>query len=447
MKRFIFIIFISLLSANYAEAGISGRVPNNLGLVAYWTLDDGSGSLATDLSGNGYTGTLTGSTWTTGRRGKAISMNGSAEYISTSAFSINGSNVDNVSFSAWVKNEDPNFTQSARHTFFSTTNSNTGGNWSIEINTNHGNGTICLITPGIFQFCTNGSAVPDNNWHQITFVRRGAGATGEIYVDAVLQALVDSTAGSFVDSGQIKTIGARASGSPTQLWNGKLDDIRLYNRSLSVAEVSALYVTNQASRKAADNRSLIGYWSFDDGTGTKATDSSGNRNTGTITGASYVGGKLGKALSFSGTNTVSLGTVGGYSNAVTIAAWVKHTSSDTWDDIVAGGCGDFLLGFNGSNELRWGGQCNNPFAGLTYATNIDGAWHHVIATYDGSTAALYVDGVLVSSGAASGSFTPGALTIGSSGASEYYNGLIDDVRIYSRALTAAEVRTLYDIGK
>jgi prepilin-type N-terminal cleavage/methylation domain-containing protein len=202
---------------------------------------------------------------------------------------------------------------------------------------------------------------------------------------------------------------------------------------------------------------ILGNWNFDEGTGTTAIDSSGYNNNGTLingptwttdTPQKAAGQGQGKyALSFDGTNDyVNLGTVGRYSNAVSVEAWVKHTPAVDYDDIVAGLCGDLLFAFNQLNQLRWGGQCNNPFSGLTYATNIDNAWHHVVATYNGSSAKAYVDGVLVSSGSASGSFSAGTLHIGNSGSGEYYNGLIDEVRVYSAALTATEIQQHYAEG-
>jgi hypothetical protein len=80
---------------------------------------------------------------------------------------------------------------------------------------------------------------------------------------------------------------------------------------------------------------------------------------------------------------------------------------------------------------------------ITTSTYLDGAWHNVIVTRKGTTYVLYVDGVSIGS---SGGTAPtyGRFYLGASSiyASTNYNGLLDDVRIYSRALTLAEIQTI-----
>lgn len=193
---------------------------------------------------------------------------------------------------------------------------------------------------------------------------------------------------------------------------------------------------------------LVGYWHFDEGTSTLAYDASGRGKNGTLTnGPTWQSGsncKAGNCLNFDGTNDyIQLPTVSSYANAVTVTAWAYHNASSDWDDIVEGACGDLLFAFS-NNYLTFGGQCANPFGMTTYVSNINSAWHHVAGVYTGSAVKLYVDGNEVASSTKSGSFTLFTPKIGGGNASENFNGRIDEVRIYNRALSAQEIKDQYN---
>lgn len=196
-----------------------------------------------------------------------------------------------------------------------------------------------------------------------------------------------------------------------------------------------------------NDKGLVGYWHFDENTSSTAYDASGSRNNGVLYGsptwASGSSCKAGSCLGLNGsTQYADIGTPGNYSDNFSLSAWVKHANTSGWDDIISGGCGDFLFAFNGTT-FQFGGQCNVPFGMTTYSGNIEGAWHYVAATYDGSTVTLYVDGVAVNSAPKSGVFVPGHLYIGG-GSSERFLGSVDEVRIYNRALSAQEILDQYD---
>jgi hypothetical protein len=151
-----------------------------------------------------------------------------------------------------------------------------------------------------------------------------------------------------------------------------------------------------------------------------------------------------RTFSFNGSsNNLSIGSFGGYSTNITCEAFFKTTSSATWKNIVCGPTGDLIFTING-NLVNFGCQGNTPIPHANFSTTIvnTGNWFHAAATYDGSTVKIYVNGVLESTTARSGTITAGAKNIGSSsgGGSEYFNGTIDNVKIYNRALSAAEVQ-------
>lgn len=224
---------------------------------------------------------------------------------------------------------------------------------------------------------------------------------------------------------------------------------------------------------------LVGHWTLDETTGTTMNDGSGNANTGTLNGTtadnSSILGIVNNAINFDATDdyiaipdSASLNP----SSEITLAAWIKSTS------IASGGTLRRIIS-------KWQGGTNNDYN--LFITNVDfgsdglanqiafeakdssnatlflfdaddnsvvggdGKWHFVAGTYDGSTAAIYLNGSLVNSVAASGtlkdSTTP--LNIGRSeegGWPHHFGGDIDDVRIYDRALSATEIQQLYYYG-
>ena len=167
-------------------------------------------------------------------------------------------------------------------------------------------------------------------------------------------------------------------------------------------------------------------------------------------------GKVGKALDFCGSGsyaTLPNGTVSGLTGDYTIAAWVKPESAQTWARVfdlgTAAGNSMYLTGNDGTGvdfTIQNGGKQSRI---QTTTPLTQGVWSQVTVTFSGSTANLYVNGVL--SGTATGvSVHPsdfGADSANYLGKSQYswdstFNGALDDVNIYSRALNATEVSAL-----
>jgi len=191
----------------------------------------------------------------------------------------------------------------------------------------------------------------------------------------------------------------------------------------------------------------------------KWLDYSVYRNHGTIHGATWTTGKFGSALSFDGEddyvdcgNDESLNIT----DALTIEAWVKPAA-----DISGSGTRVFLekmnayglvYGFNaGHLEVYLGGATRILYPVTLYKNN----WYHLVGVWEGSTTGnvyLYINGENVASGDYTGSITSDhALQIGGgeawSGAWRYFNGTIDEVRIYNRALSAEEIKRLFEWSK
>jgi len=199
---------------------------------------------------------------------------------------------------------------------------------------------------------------------------------------------------------------------------------------------------------------LVAHWKFDEGTGTSASDASGNGNTATlVNGPLWSAGRVGGALYFDGiddnlivANSGSLNLAGSF----TLSAWVNPASTLTdFRSILVKNYRYYLY-------ASVAGYCGNgsPVGGFSEATDNTvcqasplpaNTWTHLALTYDGATLTLYRNGVAVASQPASGALSPTTetLQIGASQYGEYFAGLIDEVRIYSRAQTATEIQASY----
>jgi hypothetical protein len=195
----------------------------------------------------------------------------------------------------------------------------------------------------------------------------------------------------------------------------------------------------------------VAAYGFEETTGTTTEDSSGLGNTGTLSNATRVAtGRFGRALSFNGTNawvTVADSASLDLTNAMTIEAWINPTAASEWDTLVmkesATGLAYALYVIDQARPAGYVrvGANDVGAVGTAMAAN---TWVHVAMTYDGTTLRFYRNGTQVATAAASGavSATTGALRIGGNSPwGDYFSGMIDEVRVYNRVLTAAEITT------
>jgi hypothetical protein len=201
---------------------------------------------------------------------------------------------------------------------------------------------------------------------------------------------------------------------------------------------------------AADT-SLVGGYAFDEASGTAATDASGRGNAGTIGGATRTTGRNGSALSFNGTNnSVSIpdSTSLDLTSGMTLEAWVNPAAVTSWRTVILKETtGDLAYALYSASSYG-GVAATRPSAwigggdiGATAALPAN-TWSHLATTWNGTTWKLYVDGVEKATKAFAGPIpvSAGPLKIGGNAIwSEWFSGRIDDVRIYNRGLTAAEV--------
>jgi len=201
---------------------------------------------------------------------------------------------------------------------------------------------------------------------------------------------------------------------------------------------------------------LVAAYGFEEGSGTSTADASGNGNLGTIANATWTSaGRFGKALSFNGTNawvTVNDANSLDLTNGMTLEAWVNPTalsggSSNGWRTVILKQqTSNLVYGLYGNTDQ------NRPSSHVYIGGDLDtvgtaqlplNTWRHLAATYDGSTLRLFVDAVQVSTRAVSGNITASSnqLRIGGNSVwGEYFSGLIDEVRVYNRALSQTEIQ-------
>jgi len=243
---------------------------------------------------------------------------------------------------------------------------------------------------------------------------------------------------------------------------------------LGIAVVLMLPFAISGTAHAGLNDGLVGYWTFDEGVGIVANDVSGNGNTGSINGATFALGHANTALSFDGTSDVIVPDAPSLNvQSFTLSAWVFPTVVDSDVDIIVNkeAVGPFIIQYEfGIRGTGAPGQGTIPVGNLAfhiggvggwlngwpndYGGWVDAygavplnAWSHVAITYDGSTAKTFINGVLtrtVSGLSGSVSVSTGPLKIGarSSPILERFNGSIDEVKLYNRALADCEVDRL-----
>jgi hypothetical protein len=240
-------------------------------------------------------------------------------------------------------------------------------------------------------------------------------------------------------------------------------------RALTMQEIIVGQTSGQVL--GASTTGLVGYWNFDEGSGTTAADSSGNGNNGTlVNGPTWTVGKVGsEALSFDGSSgyvnagsATSLNSLG----PLTLSAWIYPTAAlgSASDNAVIGKADDYYLGFITSygNKLYFRvpltnvnlqGYCSgSSFTVLNQWVHVAVSWNGVVGT--GNSAIFYINGVPCpftgSNGTGSRVGSKLNLYLGANYStvtglpSAYFPGYIDEVRVYNRALTASEILDIYN---
>ena len=250
-----------------------------------------------------------------------------------------------------------------------------------------------------------------------------------------------------------------------------VDAVNIFWPSGAVQTLSQISANQELTVIEANiNDPLVAHYPFDEGYGTVATDTSGNGNHGALYGATWTTGKSGNGLSFNGTSDyVSIPRTN--NEDISIAAWFFKNANDiTEPDTIFSAWKwhadiqlreGFAVQFSQikPDRVHFILMTQDGSGNKTQKTvmkdliNSVGGWYHVVGTYDKATGKqrLYVNGQLAGTQTHPAGNTVVPLTsfsdmrIGRSGYKGYFNGTIDDVRLYNRALNSQEVQDLYNV--
>jgi hypothetical protein len=204
---------------------------------------------------------------------------------------------------------------------------------------------------------------------------------------------------------------------------------------------------------------LVAHWTFDQGAGTVLEDDSGNRRNGTITGATWTNdGRFDGALHFQRGNAVTVENFPDATESWSFSAWIRISEEDAVNDElgVAVTTEDYQKGgwefqtYGRSSGVYWhfgywiGGS--SQYAHYECRCFDIGRWSHATIVVDATALSFYVDGQLMESPPSPPRILPGTPTLYMGkwmGAGRLFSGSLDDVAIYSRALSAVEVAELH----
>lgn len=197
-----------------------------------------------------------------------------------------------------------------------------------------------------------------------------------------------------------------------------------------------------------EEEGLIGYWSFDEGSGDVAEDSSGNGNDGNLVrDPEWVDGKFGKALKFSTAqrNKVEIPHSDSFATiteAVTMEAWVNPANFNAWFSFGVKGDITYGIFINPARYVRIHYSGDSTLDTPNNAINAN-EWTHVVGTYDGTTVRIYLNGEVkakTNAGVAIPANASSYVIGGTQESRDWFDGMIDEVKLYNRGLTEDEVK-------
>jgi hypothetical protein len=440
------------------------------GPVAYWKFDEGTGTTAHDSSGQGNDGTLINSpTWQTEDlcvSGKCLEFDGSTAYISTSNPSLK---VANVTMQAWIKISD--IPDSFAAVIFKNPSSE---DYRIQFNPETSQLNTRIKTTSS-QDRSSGftNSLPLNEWVHVAGTYDGN--TVAIYINGSLaNSQYYSAYEEILQTDTILTIGRQKDVSG-RFFPGFIDEVKIYPYARTEDQIKADYAaglagmgstagTAAAFGGASDkwlSDGLVGYWKMDeaswDGTADEVIDASGNGNHGVaVNGATTGAGVFGNGGLFDGVDDyVNADMVSQISDKYTASAWIYPTrlepQAETYGNTIlatSSNYGIWLLHNNGAIRIHAFSSSTARYYQTTATPITLNKWHHIVVTAErNGEGKIFVDGELIENFTAendtdwSGVFGIGDLRLDRG---LTHQGAIDEVRIYNRALSPAEVRALYE---
>jgi len=451
----------SIFAQNWLIGPQGPNEPNLPDPVSHWKFDEGEGDIAYDSAGDND-GTINGAQWSEGWIDGALQFDGDNDYVSLSENAIT---TTEFTVSGWANHFGQGGGTYHGNRIFTQRDDESGDNrcyvgLATELDWDGADCAYASIrsSSGSIQRLT----VPKkdyNEWHHY-------GMTVDsdefiFYIDGIdVNSTSNDQLGDYITSIDYVDIGRyRWGGENRGFFNGQIDDVRIYDQALSGEEILQLY---------QEGSGPVSHWKFDEGGGDIAYDSVGDNN-GTVHGAQWSEGWIDGALDFDGDadyvevpDSPELRFDG--TEPFTVSAWFQRLADMPDNETLVG------KGFNGDPEnlnylLRVRKTDNTVcwFWEHSSGTNDDlsssvvpelGQWYHAVGVWDGTEQKIYVNGVERNSTIPAGlpdssgnrPVVIGRMFGGSSPAGQDFNGLIDDVRIYDRALSDEEILQLYQEG-
>lgn len=425
-------------NAASAEYCIPGDATSCAAPVAEWKMDDrlsGDSKTIVDTSGNGNNGTThyganaTGMNCSAiGKYGSGCQFDGTDDYVRVSRNSV--FEPSDITISLWFKSS----ANPLKNQTFITKRQSSSASYVIDLQQSNSWKVEFATHDSDWDSITSDSAnYNDGKWHHVVAINEGS--TNKLYVDGRLQSATDTSA-TLAYTAEDLFFGTYFYEDPTYncFFNGSIDQVRIYNYARTPAQIAWEY--NKGKPMAE--------WRMNECQGGTIHDESGNGNNGTInlstsgtqtttlgngtciTAGStpwYAGrsGKYGGSLNFDGTDdNISLGSTIPIINSVSL--WIKPAS--TTQSIIDLDGGTHSISAS-SGTVTATGFTSYYVDGNLNGTVSDTNWHHIIA----------VDSTAFT--------TTSSMRIGKVSTS-YFSGQIDEVKIFNYALTAEQVKTLYN---
>ncbi len=431
------------------SAGAATLVPSeHFGVVLY----EGDGTTSRSVKG--------------GKFGPGVYMrnpSSSSQYIALPKEIINGTS-GNISVSFWM-----NTTYSSAQMFILTTDI-TPYYSKIAINTET-NGKLRLsygnASNSENNFYTSSTNLLNGSWHHIAYTLDIANTTAKVYVNGSLETTHSTTITPALVASPTLTIGnvyrSDTSAYQTNSFKGKLDQFRFFHKILSASEVTTLYqesattVTSltplgnetEDTLQVLGDSSCIAHYKFEN----DETDASGTSH-GTGTSIQYAAGRFGQAANFNATNSVITGTAQNVGSSFSISAWIypasygEHNYFNLWVD----SSNLFQIGLSDSTneKLKIAAKSSNTWDVYTTTASPIASinqWYHIVVNRSSSDLKIYVNGTFLESADNFYSKTYNTFNIGSGKSTSnnsFFDGKIDQLRVFNKTLSASEVTTLYE---
>ena len=389
---------------------------------------------ATNVVYNEYDGTASNVTYSTGKFGQAGVFNGSSSYINYDNFTFPA---NDFTFSAWANTNNV----ASQYNMITTIAKSGSGFMYLTFEYNKlfyydGGSTVSLAS--------SVGSISNNTWYHCLITKSSTDGI-KLYLNGNLVGSNAATTSNPTNGTGQNRIGHYYTPTSIGHFNGSIDQVRIYDKAISASDVTTLYnetVATASTNITLEVPSLVAYYKMND-----ATDETGSYD-GTPTNVNFnVAGKFGNAGDFNGTsskiNTGYIQTGQVYSASF----WGKGFSAGASvlrDTPAAGGANTFMDISTGANgQVIIGG---NVALVPSYTPSTD--WTHYAVVLDGTNATIYENGSQIATktytAKTGNNGTPVHMMSNGAYFAGFSAGYLDQVRIFSRAITANEVTTLYN---